>query len=623
VALLLGAGLAGGAAGGAAPVVLTDSTRTINLVPHLEILRDPGGALEMAEVCAEEEAGRFRPSGGQYFFGFTDDAIWVRTAVRAETTRPRTWFFELAHARFEEVDWHVVRGGRPAEHFADGNRNPRDPAAVNSRFPARALELAPGETVELYLRVRTPMVVETPLAVYSSKEYVAYTVGYALFHMFGLGGLAMLLATGVIYAVFTKDRGYWAYAAAIGFVTLYFLGLTGYWRQLEWPGWRFGQGRGTLLVNALSVTNVSGRHVLLGHMDRVAEELRGRVRLVVVCRSEMAALRAGLGDRADLEIAPAATHGWLARALWERAHLAGLVRKHAAFAYFTPSGLAAHGLDVPQIVFCQNPWALVPAARRWHDAPKAWLQRRAYRRAMRAADVLVFNSRYMQEAYRANAGFQEKRGLVVYQAAADATRARAAAAAGIPRKPGQILCTSVMAPHKNAETLVRALREVRTACPEARLVFAGSWPDAAYERKIRALVAALGMDAAVEFAGFVEREALDRLYAESRVFCLMSRCESFGIPAVEAQLFGTPVVSSTVCAIPEICGRGGVFCDPDDVPGVAAALRLLLQDAAEWARLSAAARVNAERFAWSRCSRSLVECLVEVAEQCGASQLIP
>ena len=154
-------------------------------------------------------------------------------------------------------------------------------------------------------------------------------------------------------------------------------------------------------------------------------------------------------------------------------------------------------------------------------------------------------------------------------------------------------------------------------------MLAGAWPDSAYERNIRRLVAALGLGAAVEFAGFVSRARLERLYAESRVFCLMSRCESFGIPAVEAQLFGTPVVSSTVCAIPEICGRGGVFCDPDDVPGVAAALRLLLQDAAEWARLSAAARVNAERFAWSRCSRSLVECLVEVAEQCGASQLIP
>ncbi|NCD23451.1 MAG: glycosyltransferase, partial [Spartobacteria bacterium] len=295
-----------------------------------------------------------------------------------------------------------------------------------------------------------------------------------------------------------------------------------------------------LLVNALSVTDPSGLHVLLGHMGQVADALKDRLRLVVVCRAEMDGLCAGLGDRADWEFAPPATRGWLPRATWERAHLARLVRKHGASLYFTPSGIAAHGLDIPQIVFCQNPWALVPAARRRRDFAKAWLQRRAYRRAMQTADVMVFNSRYMQAGYRENAGFEEQRGLIVHQAADDATRTRAAAAANVPRKPGQILCVSIMAPHKNAAALVRAFCEVFAAHPEARLVFAGSWPDPAYERKIRALVAELGLRNAVQFTGFVEREALDRLYAESRVFCLMSRCESFGIPAIEAQLFGTP-----------------------------------------------------------------------------------
>lgn len=369
----------------------------------------------------------------------------------------------------------------------------------------------------------------------------------------------------------------------------------------------------SLLVNALSVTNPSGLHVLRGHLDQVADALRGRLRLAVVCRADMAELRAALGDRADWDFAPAATRGWFARALWERAHLARLARRRGACAYFTPSGIAAPGLDVPQIVFCQNPWALVPAARRRRDFAKAWLQRQAYRRAVREADVLVFNSRYMQAAYRANAGFEEKRGLVVHQAADAATRARAAGPPDLPRQPGQILCVSVMAPHKNAEALVRAFRTVRAAHPDARLVFAGSWPAAAYERRIRALVEELGLRAAVEFAGFVSRERLERLYAESRVFCLMSRCESFGIPAVEAQLFGTPVVSSAVCAIPEICGAGGIFLEPDDVSGLAAALRRLLEDDAEWRRLSAAARENAARFSWAACARPLVELVAELA----------
>jgi glycosyltransferase involved in cell wall biosynthesis len=111
----------------------------------------------------------------------------------------------------------------------------------------------------------------------------------------------------------------------------------------------------------------------------------------------------------------------------------------------------------------------------------------------------------------------------------------------------------------------------------------------------------------------VPRARLDQLYAESRVFCLMSRCESFGIPAVEAQLFGTPVVTATAGAIPEICGAGGVYRDPDDVAGVAAALQTLLDDDAEWRRLSAAARGNAARFAWSRCSRPLAKLIADLA----------
>ena len=376
-----------------------------------------------------------------------------------------------------------------------------------------------------------------------------------------------------------------------------------------------------VLVNALSVSNQSGRHVLAGHLGQLADGLRGRLRLVVLGREDQAGLREVLGTRVDWVFAPAATRGWLFRAWWERRHLAPLVRRLGAGLYFTPSGIAAHlPADVRQIVFCQNPWALVPAARRRRDFLKAWLQRRAYRRAMRTAAVMIFNSRYMQEAYRANAGFPEKRGQVVYQAPDDETRARAAALENVPRRPGQIACVSAMGRHKNVEAVVRALARVRPSRPEARLVLAGTWPDAGYQREIHELVARLGLRDAVEFKGHLPREELDRLYAESRVFCLPSRCESFGIPAVEAQLFGTPVVGASVCAMPEIGGEGGLFCAPDDIAGLAAALETLLADDAEWQRLSARAKANAARYSWERCSPPLLDIIVEMARPPAGAQ---
>jgi glycosyltransferase involved in cell wall biosynthesis len=366
-----------------------------------------------------------------------------------------------------------------------------------------------------------------------------------------------------------------------------------------------------LLVNALSVTNPSGRHVLLGHLNRIAESLPKTCRLVLICRRDMEAFRTGIQHEVEWEWAPSYTQRWWGRTLWERLYLKRLARRYDAAAYFTPSGMAAHELGIPQLVFAQNPWALVPSARRRRDAFKAGLQRRAYRRSMRVADVMVFNSAYMQQAYRENAGHTERRGLVVCQAIDETTRSRAAASIRISRHPFQVLTVSVMAPHKNIETLVRAFQGVHQTHSQARLMLAGSWPDSGYELRIREEVHSLGLDKAVVFAGFVSREELDQLYAESRVFCLMSRCESFGIPSIEAQLFGTPVISSTVCAIPEICGEGGRFCDPDDVPGIASALEQLLTDEAEWQRCSEWARANAERYTWQRCSKPLVDLVAE------------
>ncbi len=367
-----------------------------------------------------------------------------------------------------------------------------------------------------------------------------------------------------------------------------------------------------LLVNALSVTNPSGRHVLLGHLNRLTEILGNRCGLVVICRKEMEEFQSGLTGRVEWIYAPACTVRWWRRAVWERIHLPRLARRVGAFAYFTPNGMAARGLNIPQLVFAQNPWALVPSARRRRDAVKAWLQRRAYRRAMREAAVMIFNSRYMQQAYRKNAGVEERRGVVVYQAADESTHIRAAAAGDSPRRPEQILTVSIMAPHKNIEALLCAFCRLRETHPQSRLVLAGSWPDPAYEWTIRTQVTRLGLGDAVEFTGFVTRERLDQLYAESRIFCLMSRCESFGIPAIEAQLFGTPVVTSTVCAMPEIGGEGGLFCDPDDIVGIVEALKTLIEDDPEWRRRSQLARENADRFEWSRCSRPLIDLCMEM-----------
>jgi len=371
-----------------------------------------------------------------------------------------------------------------------------------------------------------------------------------------------------------------------------------------------------VLINALSVTNLSGRAVLLGHLAPLARWTEGRHDFVVLFHRTNRDLCRDLGPNVRWLECPAATARWQVRVVWERHGLRRLAREQRADLLMMFSGTAAGGIGLPQVVFAMNPWCFVHRAQRGvRQRLKARLQRWAYRRAVARADLMIYLSDYLRRAYRANAGGAAGPDAVAHMPLSEDVR-RAAREIEVERPPGRILCVSAMLPHKGVETVLGALTRLRARGIPAHLVLVGGWPDRRYERKIRRLIRHDGLEKDVRIEGHVERDALFRHYAEARVFCLMSWCESFGIPALEAQAFGTPVVSSDCCAIPEVCGAGGIFPPPGDVAGTARALERLLTDETCWREAAARARANAEGFTPERCTRPLLRMFSLGREAC-------
>jgi glycosyltransferase involved in cell wall biosynthesis len=364
-----------------------------------------------------------------------------------------------------------------------------------------------------------------------------------------------------------------------------------------------------VLVNALSVTNLSGRHVLLGHLSKLSEWTNSHHDYFVLYHKANKDICKDLGKNVQWIECPGHTAHWLSRTLWERSQLPNMASKLRMDLLFTPSGTALPRLSIPQVTFAQNPWCLVSEVQKKpNEKIKAALQRKVYKEAMQVSSMMIFNSEFMRQAYRKNAGFEEAVSEIVYQAIDEETHETADRIRNSVIKIGaQILSVSVMAPHKGVETLVKAIYILRQSHGiSAHLVLIGAWPDKGYEKKIRALVKELDLEKEVNFKGFVPREELCRYYAESKIFCLMSWCESFGIPAIEAQAFGTPVISSNCCAIPEVCGNGGVYPNPGDYKTVADQMARLLKDDNAWSRLSESAIQNAKKYHWETCSIPLM-----------------
>ncbi|EMI17881.1 glycosyl transferase group 1 [Rhodopirellula maiorica SM1] len=233
------------------------------------------------------------------------------------------------------------------------------------------------------------------------------------------------------------------------------------------------------------------------------------------------------------------------------------------------------------------------------------LQRRAYAKAQRSADLMTYNSHYMRNLYRQNANADAEHSEVVYQAIGDSAHI-AAREQQIQRSPNTILAVSGMAAWKGADQLVLALKRLRQQGIDAKLRLVGPWPDPSYKRLVLDLISESKLQEHVSITGKVPRKQLYEEMAAARVFALPSRCESFGIPAVEAQVFGTPVIGSSTTAMAEIGGLGGEYCDPWDLDALVRLLTRHLTDQRHWQLFSDAARENALKYRWDVCSRPLL-----------------
>jgi glycosyltransferase involved in cell wall biosynthesis len=94
-------------------------------------------------------------------------------------------------------------------------------------------------------------------------------------------------------------------------------------------------------------------------------------------------------------------------------------------------------------------------------------------------------------------------------------------------------------PEKRVPALIPAVQRARESLPDLRCEIFGGGPD---RPEVLRLIAALGLEEAVEAPGFVDQQRVEE--ALGRALCLMlpSRREGYGLVVVEAASFGTPSV---------------------------------------------------------------------------------
>ncbi|WP_454877792.1 glycosyltransferase family 4 protein [Serratia inhibens] len=102
----------------------------------------------------------------------------------------------------------------------------------------------------------------------------------------------------------------------------------------------------------------------------------------------------------------------------------------------------------------------------------------------------------------------------------------------------------------------------------------------------------------VEFMGRVDDSQLIELYQNALAFVFPSFYEGFGLPPLEAQACGCPVMSSNQASMPEVLKNSVLYFDPANMDDIKNAMDKMISDTETRNRLINAGYENSKRFSW-------------------------
>lgn len=107
-------------------------------------------------------------------------------------------------------------------------------------------------------------------------------------------------------------------------------------------------------------------------------------------------------------------------------------------------------------------------------------------------------------------------------------------------------------------------------------------------------------------------ESLHRLYLQADLLAYVSLREGFGMPIIEAQRTGLPVITSSASCMPEIAGDGAVFADPADVYSIRSGIESIINNDALRAQIVLNGFENIKRFTKEKTTQEYVNLYQEL-----------
>lgn len=171
-----------------------------------------------------------------------------------------------------------------------------------------------------------------------------------------------------------------------------------------------------------------------------------------------------------------------------------------------------------------------------------------------------------------------------------------------------ILNFGIYRKHKNLERLIEAYallpQDIRK---NLKLVFTCN------HQSLNILIEHFGLRDDVLNIGFIPESDKPAIFQLSQMVYYASVYEGFGVPILEAQAAGTPVITSDISALPEAAGDGALFVNPYDIYAIRDAIQLLYIDRNLSKQIVNNGHKNASQYTWQKSAEEFISFLDQIS----------
>lgn len=165
------------------------------------------------------------------------------------------------------------------------------------------------------------------------------------------------------------------------------------------------------------------------------------------------------------------------------------------------------------------------------------------------------------------------------------------------------LAVGTLKPNKNYPFLIEAFSIFLKKHPNHQLIIAGKkgW----LFDEIETIIKKLNLDTKVIFTDYINDTERWPLYKNAISLVIPSTYEGFGIPAIESQKMGTPVIASDIPSLREVLNDSALYINPISLATLVSAFEKMLDNNFR-KKLIEKCETQTKKFTWENSAKSLI-----------------